>query len=144
MTGVKRGDALTDRELQVVQAFADGNDYADTGHLLRLSEYTVKSHAQRIYVKLGARGRAHAVALAFHGRLLKPNPRAKSLPPPVPTLHARTVPVSVDLLTELLAVAMATAEGRGGPTVRQQAGRVVVTARALKLPELAAQPGRAA
>jgi len=133
MSGPKRGDPLTDRELQVVEAFADGNDIGDVAHLLHLSENTIKSHAARIYVKLGARNQAHAVALAFHGRLLKPRPGAKPLPPPVPTLHARTVLVSVDLLTEMLAVAFAAAEGRGGPAMRRQAGRVVATARALKV-----------
>lgn len=133
MTGPKRGDALTDRELQVVQAFADGNDIGDVAALLHLSGNTVKSHAARIYVKLGARSQSHAVALAFHGRLLKPQADAKPLPAPVPTLHSRTVPVSVDLLVEMLAVVTAAAEGRVGPSLRQQAGRVVFTARALKV-----------
>lgn len=131
--GVKRGDPLSDRELQVLQAFADGNDIGDTAHLLRVSENTVKSHSARIYAKLGARGQAHAVALAFHGGLLKRRPDAKPLPAQVPTMHARTVPVSVDLLVEMLAVVTAAAEGRGGPSLRQQAGRVVFTARALKV-----------
>lgn len=143
MTGIKRGDPLTEREVQVVEAFADGNDIGETAKLLRLSENTVKSHAARIYLKLGARGQAHAVALAFHGQLLKPRPNAKPAPPVVPTPHARTVPVSVDLLTEMLAVATATAEGRGGPSVRRQAGRVVFTARALRVHEQAGR-GRAA
>lgn len=143
MAGPKRGDPLTEREVQVLEAFADGNDIGDVAHLLHLSENTIKSHAARIYVKLGARSQAHAVALAFRGRLLKPAPDAKLLPPVVPTLHARTAQVSVDLLIEMLAVAVAAAEGRGGAPLRQQAGRVVLTARALKLPVLPSR-GRAA
>lgn len=146
MTAPKRGAALTDREVQVLRAFADGNNYGDVGKLLKLSEFTVKSHAERIYVKLGARDKTHAVALAFHGGLLKPDPKAKPALPPVPTLHSYTVPVSVDLLSEMLAVVLATAEGRVGPSVRQQAGRVLSAARALKVREQAARSkqGRAA
>ena len=56
---------LTERELQVLRGMADGKSNAEIGRELFVSEDTVKTHARRIYRKLGARDRAHAVALGM-------------------------------------------------------------------------------
>jgi DNA-binding NarL/FixJ family response regulator len=67
--GVRRL-ALTERELQVLRGMADGKSNAEIGRELFVSEDTVKTHARRLFRKLGARDRAHAVAAAFRGGLV--------------------------------------------------------------------------
>ena len=57
--------ALTERELQVLRGMADGQSNAEIGRELFVSEDTVKTHARRLFRKLGARDRAHAVASGF-------------------------------------------------------------------------------
>lgn len=60
------GDAaLSHREVQVLAAMARGRTNAGIGSELGLSEDTVKTHARRIYDKLDARDRAHAVARGY-------------------------------------------------------------------------------
>jgi DNA-binding NarL/FixJ family response regulator len=76
----QRGDAvaepprrrveLTERELQVLRGMADGKSNAEIGRDLYVSEDTVKTHARRLFRKLGARDRAHAVASAFRAGLV--------------------------------------------------------------------------
>jgi DNA-binding NarL/FixJ family response regulator len=76
----QRGDAvsepprrrveLTERELQVLRGMADGKSNAEIGRDLYVSEDTVKTHARRLFRKLGARDRAHAVASAFRAGLM--------------------------------------------------------------------------
>ena len=44
---------------------AEGKSNAEIGRELFVSEDTVKTHARRLFRKLGARDRAHAVAAAF-------------------------------------------------------------------------------
>ena len=64
--------SLTERELQVLRGMADGKSNAEIGRELFVSEDTVKTHARRLFRKLGARDRAHAVASGFRagpGRL---------------------------------------------------------------------------
>jgi len=60
-----RRTALTERELQVLRGMADGKSNAEIGRELFVSEDTVKTHARRLFRKLGARDRAHAVAAGF-------------------------------------------------------------------------------
>ena len=60
--------ALTERELQVLRGMADGKSNAEIGRELFVSEDTVKTHARRLFRKLGARDRAHAVAAALPRR----------------------------------------------------------------------------
>lgn len=62
--------ALTERELQVLRGMADGKSNAEIGRELFVSEDTVKTHARRLFRKLGARDRAHAVAAAFRAGLV--------------------------------------------------------------------------
>jgi DNA-binding NarL/FixJ family response regulator len=61
---------LTERELQVLRGMAEGKSNAEIGRELFVSEDTVKTHARRLFRKLGARDRAHAVAAAFRAGLV--------------------------------------------------------------------------
>ena len=65
-----RRSALTERELQVLRGMADGKSNAEIGRELFVSEDTVKTHARRLFRKLGARDRAHAVAAGFRAGLV--------------------------------------------------------------------------
>lgn len=64
-TGPRLGDPLTARELQVLGALAAGHRRAAIGRNLGISPMTVKSHMRRIFIKLGARDTAHAVAIGY-------------------------------------------------------------------------------
>jgi DNA-binding NarL/FixJ family response regulator len=68
----RSGDAvkLTDRELQVLLGMSKGRSNGEIGRQLALSEDTVKTHARRLFAKLDARDRAHAVARGLHQGLL--------------------------------------------------------------------------
>jgi DNA-binding NarL/FixJ family response regulator len=71
--GVPEGEAppaLTERELQVLTGMSQGRSNAQIGRELFLSEDTVKTHARRLFRKLGAADRAHAVAVGFRWGLL--------------------------------------------------------------------------
>jgi DNA-binding NarL/FixJ family response regulator len=57
--------ALTERELQVLRGMSQGKSNAEIGRELFLSEDTVKTHARRLFRKLGVGDRAQAVALGF-------------------------------------------------------------------------------
>jgi DNA-binding CsgD family transcriptional regulator len=57
--------ALTSREREVITLLAAGGRSIDVGEKLFLSSETVKSHVHHAMVKLGARTRAHAVAIAL-------------------------------------------------------------------------------
>jgi DNA-binding NarL/FixJ family response regulator len=65
-----RSVMLTERELQVLRGMADGRSNAEIGRDLFVSEDTVKTHARRLFRKLGARDRAHAVAAGFRQGLV--------------------------------------------------------------------------
>ena len=56
---------LTEREQQVLDGMSRGLSNAGIGKELFLSEDTVKTHARRLFRKLGAADRAQAVALGF-------------------------------------------------------------------------------
>ena len=59
------GSALTERELQVLRGMSQGKSNAEIGRSLFLSEDTVKTHARRLFRKLGVSDRAQAVACGF-------------------------------------------------------------------------------
>jgi len=69
---VHPGDLLTERELQFLRLTANGHSGESAARALHVSHHTVKTHHARIYTKLGARSRAHAVALAIATRQLHP------------------------------------------------------------------------
>lgn len=62
---------LTEREQQVLHAMSSGRSNQEIGRHLFLSEDTVKTHARRLYSKLGANDRAHAVAIGIRRGLLR-------------------------------------------------------------------------
>lgn len=62
---------LTDRERQVLEGMSRGRSNAQIGSELFLSEDTIKTHARRLFRKLGAADRAHAVAEGFRHRILQ-------------------------------------------------------------------------
>jgi DNA-binding NarL/FixJ family response regulator len=64
------GTPLTERELQVLRGMADGKSNAEIGRELYVAEDTVKTHARRLFRKLGARDRANAVAVGFRAGVL--------------------------------------------------------------------------
>lgn len=67
------GDAsvrLTEREMQVLRGMSQGKSNGQIGRELFLSEDTVKTHARRLFRKLGVRDRAQAVAHGFRRGLV--------------------------------------------------------------------------
>jgi len=61
---------LSSREIEVLVGMANGYTNSEIGRALYLSEDTVKTHARKLFKKLGSRDRAHAVRLAYEGGLL--------------------------------------------------------------------------
>lgn len=61
---------LTERELQVLRGMSQGQSNGEIGKELFLSEDTIKTHARRLFRKLGARDRAQAVAVGFRRGLV--------------------------------------------------------------------------
>jgi len=56
---------LTEREREILVGAREGKSNLQIGEALGISALTVKNHIQKILRKLGARNRAHAVALAM-------------------------------------------------------------------------------
>ena len=63
-------EAVSDRELEVLQLIARGFNNREAAAHLFISEATVKTHLLHIYTKLGVNDRAAAVAEAFERGLL--------------------------------------------------------------------------
>jgi DNA-binding NarL/FixJ family response regulator len=63
--------ALTEREMQVLTGMSRGRSNSEIGKELFLSEDTVKTHARRLFRKLGAADRAQAVAVGFRSGLVR-------------------------------------------------------------------------
>lgn len=61
---------LTEREMEVLLGMSDGKSNREIGDSLFLSEQTVKTHAKRVFRKLGVTDRAHAVAIGFRRGIL--------------------------------------------------------------------------
>jgi DNA-binding NarL/FixJ family response regulator len=64
------GAQLTERELQVLTGMSQGKSNAQIGRDLFLSEDTVKTHARRLFRKMGVADRAQAVASGFRRGLV--------------------------------------------------------------------------
>jgi DNA-binding NarL/FixJ family response regulator len=63
--------ALTPRQREVLQLFADGLTTPEVAQRLGLSEQTVKTHAKAGISRIGARDRSHAIALAMRSMLIE-------------------------------------------------------------------------
>ncbi|MGZ8764150.1 MAG: LuxR C-terminal-related transcriptional regulator [Acidimicrobiia bacterium] len=62
--------ALTPRELEVLERVATGESRAMIAHALGISAKTVDNHKRNLVVKLGASNQAHAVSIALKRGLL--------------------------------------------------------------------------
>jgi DNA-binding NarL/FixJ family response regulator len=62
---------LTEREIQVLTGMSRGRSNAEIGRELFLSEDTVKTHARRLFRKLGAADRAQAVAVGYRAGIVR-------------------------------------------------------------------------
>lgn len=69
--GAGAAPALTERETQVLAGMSRGRSNSEIGKELFLSEDTVKTHARRLFRKLGAADRAQAVAVGFRWGLVR-------------------------------------------------------------------------
>jgi len=61
---------VTPRQRQILQMFADGHSTEEAARRLGLSAETVRTHAKATLPRLGARDRAHAVAIALRSSLI--------------------------------------------------------------------------
>jgi len=66
---VARFDSLTEREREIVAAITKGSSNEEIAAEFYLSPFTVKTHANRAMMKVGARDRAQLVAFAFQAGL---------------------------------------------------------------------------
>lgn len=60
----------TDRERQILRCISAGKTNREIAKLLRISEFTVKTHVKNLLVKLGVASRSQAVAKAVAARIL--------------------------------------------------------------------------
>ena len=67
---VGRKPALTGREVEVLQAVAQGRTSREIGEMLYISENTVKNHVRNILDKLGLHSRGEAVMYALREELI--------------------------------------------------------------------------
>jgi DNA-binding CsgD family transcriptional regulator len=68
--GDDQGPKLTSRELEVLREIAEGRSNAEVARRLKLSTHTVRNTLYRVYGKLGADSRTHAVAVARSSHLV--------------------------------------------------------------------------
>lgn len=61
---------LTERELQVLQALAEGKSNLEIAEDLFIGSATVKTHVSSLLSKLGLRDRAQAVVFAYESGLI--------------------------------------------------------------------------
>lgn len=62
---------LTLREIQVLEAIAEGKSNKEIGAAFSIAEDTVKTHLRKVFEKLGASDRAQAVAIALRQHLIE-------------------------------------------------------------------------
>ncbi|WP_218952366.1 response regulator transcription factor [Amycolatopsis anabasis] len=87
---MNKRNKLSETELLVLQEIARGRDNHQIATILVRSHETIRTHAKNILRKLGARNRAHAVAIAYHVGIFQGRPQPIStetqspLTPPPP------------------------------------------------------------
>lgn len=69
-----RLNVLTERELEVMSAVAQGLSNDEIAHKLFISPTTAKTHVSRVMMKLAARDRAQLVVMAYESGLVVPGP----------------------------------------------------------------------
>ncbi len=69
--GASKSFGLTQRELDVIGAVAEGPVNKDIAQTFQISEYTVKHHLTRIYDKLGVNNRVELAMFAINHDLIK-------------------------------------------------------------------------
>lgn len=62
---------LSSREIQIVQAWADGKINKTIAAELNISVWTVREHSKRIHRKLDAPTRSAAIAVAMRARVVE-------------------------------------------------------------------------
>ena len=67
------GKGLSLRESQVLGVLASGVSTRQAAQFLRISRRTVESHVGSIILKLGARNRLEAFAIAYRNKLIAPS-----------------------------------------------------------------------
>jgi len=67
--------SLTPREIEILMCMTKGYTKAQVATELNIAESTVKSHAYRLYSKLGADNAIHALWIALEKGLLDPPER---------------------------------------------------------------------
>ncbi len=68
--GGRQSNALSDREVAVLQSLSNGNSTKDTALEMHLSEETIKTYLKQVFRKLQVRDRTEAVAEAFRRGLI--------------------------------------------------------------------------
>ena len=63
--------AVTRREMEILQLIADGMSTEEAATALERSPATVKTHIRSAFKKLGAKHRAHAVAVALRLHIIQ-------------------------------------------------------------------------
>lgn len=74
---MRHPNALTEREIAIIQRVAQGESNKLIGHHLHISEATVKTHLNHIFAKLNVPDRAAAVAAAAQRGYLGPSTAAQ-------------------------------------------------------------------
>ena len=69
-----RTERLSGKERLVLAELARGNSTEEIGVVLSVSPHTVRTHVKNLMRKLGARTRAHAVAIALSESAIEINP----------------------------------------------------------------------
>jgi DNA-binding NarL/FixJ family response regulator len=90
----KRSTTLSSIELEILTDVARGLNNNQIGMKRFRSPETIRSEMKSIFAKLGARNRAHAVAIAyhtgiFHGRAPEPPTPERTTAPPSPPRSPR-------------------------------------------------------
>ncbi|HEY7281689.1 MAG TPA: response regulator transcription factor [Actinomycetota bacterium] len=68
---------LTDREVEILQAIANGRSTQDMAAALEITEHTVRSHVKRIFTKLGVHSKAEAVTKGVRLGLISTDPEVE-------------------------------------------------------------------
>ena len=71
----RRLDALTPRELEVLEQVAHGLSNREIAETFVIEESTVKTHVKRVLMKLGLRDRVQAVIFAYESGVIRPGRR---------------------------------------------------------------------